>query len=61
MENCPCKRLLPEKSIDKPMGAYYNVLAVYNIVVRTNPHTWRWDDNPSVTATPCHLPLHKGG
>ena len=31
MENCPKAALLPEKSIDKPMGAYYNVLAVTDI------------------------------
>ena len=28
MENCRRWRVLAEKSIDKPMGAYYNVLAV---------------------------------
>ena len=28
MENCPQTRLLRQKSIDKPIGAYYNVLAV---------------------------------
>ena len=34
MENCLAEWVLPEKSIDKPMGAYYNVLAVYRDVAQ---------------------------
>jgi len=31
MENCRKGRFLRQKSIDKPTGAYYNVLAVTDI------------------------------
>ncbi len=34
MENCPIGQVLPEKSIDKPIGAYYNEWAVYRDVAQ---------------------------
>jgi hypothetical protein len=38
MENCPNTGVLPEKGIDKPMGAYYNVLAVTDIGADESAH-----------------------